>query len=71
MERHNKIEEMSKEEREDFDKYVKDIKNRLLEFNSKEFTELKMKVYQEEFLDLWKEEWEVNVVAVGMETNLL
>lgn len=71
MERHNKIEEMSKEEREDFDKYVKDIKNRLLEFNSKEFTELKMKVYQEEFLDLWKEEWEVNIVAVGMETNLL
>ena len=71
MERHNKIEEMSKEEREDFDKYVKDIKNRLLEFNSKEFTELKMKVYQEECLDLWKEEWEVNIVAVGMETNLL
>ena len=30
-----------------------------------------MKVYKEEFLDLWKEEWEVNVVAVGMETNLL
>ena len=63
MERHNKIEEMSEEERKAFDKYVKDIEKRLLELNSKEFTDLKMKVY--------KEEWEVNVVAVGMETNLL
>lgn len=71
MERHNKIEEMSVEEREAFNKYVKDIENRLLELNSKEFTDLKMKVYKEEFLDLWKEEWEVNVVAVGMKTNLL
>lgn len=71
MERHNKIEEMSEEERKAFDKYVKDIENRLLELNSKEFTDLKMKVYKEEFLDLWKEEREVNVVAVGMETNLL
>lgn len=71
MERHNKIEEMSEEERKAFDKYVKDIEKRLLELNSKEFTDLKMKVYKEEFLDLWKEEWEVNVVDVGMETNLL
>ena len=44
MERHNKIEEMSVEEREVFNKYVKDIENRLLELNSKEFTDLKMKV---------------------------
>ena len=71
MERHNKIEEMSAEERKAFDKYVKDIENRLLDLNSKEFTDLKMKVYKEEFLDLWKDECEVNVVAVGMETNLL
>ena len=56
MERHNKIEEMSEEERKAFDKYVKDIEKRLLELNSKEFTDLKMKVYKEEFLDLWKEE---------------
>lgn len=71
MERHNKIEEMSEEERKAFDKYVKDIENRLLELNSKEFTDLKMRVYKNILVDYWKEEWEVNVVAVGMETNLL
>ena len=71
MERHNKIEEMSEEERKAFDKYVKDIEKRLLELNSKEFTDLKMRVYKNILADYWKEEWEVNVVAVGMETNLL
>ncbi len=71
MERHNKIEEMSEEERKAFDKYVKDIEKRLLELNSKEFTDLKMRVYKNILVDYWKEEWEVNVVAVGMETNLL
>ena len=71
MERHNKIEEMSAEERKAFDKYVKDIEKRLLELNSKEFTDLKMRVYKNILVDYWKEEWEVNVVAVGMETNLL
>ena len=71
MERHNKIEEMSEEERKVFDKYVKDIEKRLLELNSKEFTDLKMRVYKNILVDYWKEEWEVNVVAVGMETNLL
>lgn len=68
MERHNKIEEMSEEERKAFDKYVKDIEKRLLELNSKEFTDLKMRVYKNILVDYWKEEWEVNVVAVGMET---
>lgn len=71
MERHNKIEEMSEEERKAFDKYVKDIEKRLLELNSKEFTDLKMRVYKNILVDYWKEEWEVNVVAIGMETNLL
>ena len=71
MERHNKIEEMSEEERKAFDKYVKDIEKRLLELNSKEFKDLKMRVYKNILVDYWKEEWEVNVVAVGMETNLL
>lgn len=62
---------MSEEERKAFDKYVKDIEKRLLELNSKEFTDLKMRVYKNILVDYWKEEWEVNVVAVGMETNLL
>ena len=59
---------MSEEERKAFDKYVKDIEKRLLELNSKEFTDLKMRVYKNILVDYWKEEWEVNVVAVGMET---
>lgn len=71
MERHNKIEEMSAEERKAFEKYVKDIEKRLLELNSKEFTDLKIKVYKNILVDYWKDDWEVNVVAVGMETNLL
>ena len=51
MERHNKIEEMSEEERKAFDKYVKDIEKRLLELNSKEFTDLKMRVYKNILVD--------------------
>ena len=51
MERHNKIEEMSAEERKAFDKYVKDIEKRLLELNSKEFTDLKMRVYKNILVD--------------------
>ena len=37
MERHNKLEEMSKEERQAFEKYVKDIEKRLLEFNEEDW----------------------------------
>ena len=71
MERHNKLEEMSKEEKIAFEKYVKDIEKRLLEFNEADWVPGIMTGYANDFLDFWKDDWNLNAVATGIEMGYL
>ena len=71
MERHNKLEEMSKEERQAFEKSVKNIEKRLLEFNEEDWVPGIMMGYAKDFLDFWKDDWNLNAVATGIEMGYL
>lgn len=69
--RHDKLEKMSLEERQAFEKWVKEIEKRFLEYNDAERTERFMRGYSDDFLEFWKDDWDLNAVATGIEMGYL
>ena len=65
--RHDKLEKMSLEERQAFEKWVKEIEKRFLEYNDAERTERFMRGYSDD----WKDDWNLNAVATGIEMGYL
>lgn len=48
-----------------------DIEKRLLEFNEEDWVPGIMMGYTKDFLDFWKDDWNLNTVATGIEMGYI